>query len=338
MKLRYAGCAALLVLAACKSTSTTTPTMSPAELALAKPALAWPAGLPVYDHVVIVVEENKNYEQVIGPDGPAYINRLRAEGANLTRMYGEEHHSEGNYFWLFSGSDQGTCCLDAIPTSFSKAPNLGQALIDSGRWTFKGYAEDLPAIGSTVNGKGLYARKHVPWITFSNVPNGSTVATSSNLRFADFPSDYTKLPTVAFVIPNLINDMHDGDVPGAVEAGSVWLEKNLDAYYLWAKTHNSLLIVTFDENDKRTKLGGPTDPAATLPIDRNGIVTILAGAHIKAGDYPEGAEGAGANHVTLLRTLEAMYGLPRSGAQQQWAEKAGISDTFLITDVFEPTP
>src|SRR4030088_1187706 len=69
--------------------------------------LSWPAGLPIYDHVVIVVEENKNYEEIIGNTRAPYINNvLKKEGASLTQMYAEEHHSEGNYFWLFSGSNQ----------------------------------------------------------------------------------------------------------------------------------------------------------------------------------------------------------------------------------------
>jgi hypothetical protein len=68
-------------------------------------ALPWPAGLPVYDHVVIIVEENKDYGEIIGNPNAPYINNvLKAEGANFTRMYGEEHWSQGNYFWLFSGS------------------------------------------------------------------------------------------------------------------------------------------------------------------------------------------------------------------------------------------
>jgi hypothetical protein len=63
-----------------------------------------PAGLPVYDHVLIVVEENKDYEQIVGNPAAPYLNRLAAEGALLTRMFGEEHNSEGNYFWLFIGA------------------------------------------------------------------------------------------------------------------------------------------------------------------------------------------------------------------------------------------
>src|SRR5437870_2631744 len=86
--------------------------ITPATKANAKPVIPWPAGLPVYDHVVIVVEENKDYDQIIddqvtGRSKAPYINViLRKEGANLTRMFGEEHNSQGNYFWLFSGSNQ----------------------------------------------------------------------------------------------------------------------------------------------------------------------------------------------------------------------------------------
>jgi acid phosphatase len=309
----------------------------------------------VYDHVIIMVEENKDYDQIVGrPDAP-FLNRLREEGANFTRMFGEEHHSQGNYFWLFSGDNHGVRFRDGVPHDRFAAPNLATALIQKGL-SFKGYAEDLPAIGSTLvygppgaQGKDRsYARKHAPWVSFKNIPNGPTAADSSNLRFVDFPKDpagFAALPTLAFVIPNLKNDMHDAEdgltgddaVRHSVRRGDRWLEANLEAYYAWAKTHNSLLIVTFDESFDGTGQIGLTDPFA--PADtpggkdlQNRAFTVFAGAHIKPGDY---AEGKGITHVNILRTLEAMYGLTRSGAQQPNAARGGIADDYLITDVFE---
>src|SRR3954471_17433657 len=183
-----------------------------------------PTGLPKYDHIVIVVEENKDYGEVIGNAAAPYINTvLKAEGANFTRMYGEEHYSQGNYFWLFSGSNQTVGFQDQVPTTLFMSRNLGEQLITKCKPTqpytqclsFKGYAEDLPSIGSTVDAVQkdrcnqdcmIYGRKHVPWISFANVPNGRAVETSSDLRFEDFPRDFSQLPTVAFVIPNLDND------------------------------------------------------------------------------------------------------------------------------------
>jgi hypothetical protein len=307
-----------------------------AAQAVIPPALPWPSNLPVYDHIIIVIEENKNYEEIIDNKHGPYINDvLKKEGANLTQMYAEEHHSEGNYFWLFSGNNQKVGYLDDIPTSAIKAPNLGSELIRTGH-SFKGYSEGLPAVGSTVARQGLYARKHCPWVSFSNLPNGTIAADSSTLRFPeDFPTDYNALPTVAFVIPNLADDMHDGKPNSSIPAGDKWLRRNLDAYYQWAKQHNSLLILTFDESDEYTFTGGVTNPADPSPNKRNRIPTILAGAHIKPGDY---SEDKGVTHVNLLRTLEAMYKLNKSGAQQWNALKANISDDYLIKDIFDITP
>jgi phosphatidylinositol-3-phosphatase len=325
----------------------------PAERGKPSRTIAWPANLPVYDHVVVVVEENKDFDQIIDNPKAPFINfTLREEGANFTQMYGEEHNSEGNYFWLFSGSNQSVGFKDVIPTKENNpnypftAPNLGAALLAK-KLLFKGYSEDLPEIGSKVEytksaaGEKIYARKHVPWISFDNIPNGNTIETSCNLRFSDFPRDlanFASLPKVAFVIPNLQDDMHNGKPRHSIPKGDAWLAKNLGAYYAWAKTHNSLLIVTFDESDNKTNYLGLTNPFV-LPTKQfkrdlqNRIPTIFAGAHIKVGDYPE---ARGITHVNILRTLEAMYELPMSGDQQPNALGRGISNTFIITDIFEP--
>lgn len=320
--------ATALVLSACATTNK-----------LSTGSATWPSGLPVYDHVVIVVEENKDYDEIIGSPNAPYINSLASQGASFTAMYGEEHHSQGNYFWLLSGSDQNVGFEDVIPNSSNnpnypfRASNLAQQLIAKGL-SFKGYSDALPEIGSQVDGPlpSGYARKHVPWISFANVPDGTTVETSSNLRFLDFPQSYDELPTVSFVIPNLYHDMHTG----TIQDGDTWLQQNLAGYVEWAKVNNSLLILTFDEDDdSMSTYIGLTDPASSDDSMQNRIVTIFVGAHVKPGLY---AEGKGITHVNILRTLEAMYGLGRSGAQQPNAVQAGITDDYIITDVFESVP
>jgi len=331
-------------------------------LALAADHIPSPSNLPVYDHIVIVVEENKDYEQIFdGKFEAPYIRKLAAEGASISRMFGEEHYSQGNYFWLFSGSNQNVGFSDQVPSAANHpdypfmASNLGAQLIKKGL-SFKGYAESLPEIGSKVDfdppdcrdRSCIYGRKHAPWISFGNVPNGTTVESSSNLRFADFPSDYAKLPIVAFVIPNLDHDMHNGEPAQSIPAGDAWLRENLDGYYQWAKTHNSLLIVTFDENDDKRRYQGLTNPMVSPreypPRDvydeylrdlQNRVVTIFAGAHVKPGLY---SEGKGITHVNILRTIEAMYGLAKSGVQQPNAAGAGISDDTIVTDIFVSKP
>ncbi len=301
----------VLVLAACL-----------VQMATPRVALAAPH---TYDHVVIVVEENHGYSQIVGSSAAPYINSLTTSGASLTKMYGEEHHSQGNYHWLFSGGNQNIGFNDpGIVGPFNNA-NLGSELIGAGR-SFKGYSETLPSIGSTVVSSGAYARKHNPWVAFSNVPNGTTVANSSNLRFADFPTDYTQLPTVSIVVPNQDNDMHNGTNPTTITTGDTWISTNIGGYYNWARTHNSLLVVTWDEDAGSTV--GLTDPASAA--NKNQIATVFAGPGIIHGTY---TEGAGATHINLLRTMEDMYGLGHAGAQQPLAAAAGIG-SVAITDVF----
>jgi phosphatidylinositol-3-phosphatase len=322
-----------------------------------KPSIIpWPDGLPVYDHIVIVIEENKDYDEIIyNPDLPEqpwqlpwptpYINKLKAEGANFTQIYGEEHFSQGNYFWLFSGDNQNVGFSDSVPTEkiipnypFT-TPNLASQLIDKGL-TFTGYVDSLPEDPMQPR-SGTYARKHVPWLSFANVPKSVTVS------FDKFPKDvagFEKLPLVSFVIPDLEHDMHNGPFPQQIKVGDIWLQENIGPYYEWAKDNNSLLILTFDENDDKRQYQGLTNPLVNpetcdvAKMDKeycqdlqNRIVTIFAGAHIIPGDYPE---GKGITHINILRTIEAMYGLPKAGKQQPNAAGAGISDDYIITDVY----
>jgi hypothetical protein len=78
--------------------------------------LIWPADLLVNDHIIIVVEENKDYGRIIGNSAAPYINNvLKKEGAYFTQMYGEEHLNQGN-FWLFSGDSQTIGFTDPIPS------------------------------------------------------------------------------------------------------------------------------------------------------------------------------------------------------------------------------
>ena len=250
-------------------------------------------GVPRPDHVVILIEENHDNSQIIGNSCCTYINAQASAGALMTNSHGVEHPSEPNYLDLFSGSNQGVTD-DSCPHTFTTA-NLGQELIAAG-FTFGSYSENLPAVGSTVcTATGGYARKHNPWVNFSNVP------TSTNMPLTSFPTDFTQLPDISIVVPNLCNDMHDC-VPAT---GDAWVQSHMDAYIQWAKTHNSLFILTFDENSGTSG---------------NQIATIFEGPMVVSGQYSENI-----NHFNVLRTLEDMYNLPYAG---QSASVAPITDIW----------
>ena len=161
-------------------------------------------GVPRPDHVVIVIEENHGYSEIIGSSAAPYINSLAAQGALFTHSSAITHPSQPNYLDLFSGYNQGVTD-DSCPHSLSTA-NLAAQLAAAGL-SFGGYSEDLPSKGSTVCTSGYYARKHNPWVNWQAV-NDNTIgrnqlASTTNLPFSAFPREdagFANLPTVAIVV------------------------------------------------------------------------------------------------------------------------------------------
>jgi len=249
-------------------------------------------GITPPDSVVIVIEENHSFSSIIGSSSAPFINSLAQQGALFTQSFGVEHPSQPNYLDLFSGSNQGITD-DSCPHTFSTV-HLASELAAAGL-TFTGFSEDLPSAGSTVCTSGAYARKHAPWVNFTNVPTGA------NQPFTSFPTDFTTLPTISIIDPNLNNDMHDG----TIAQGDTWLQQHLNGYVQFAQTHNGLLIVTWDEDDSTSG---------------NQIPTIFVGPMVKQGQFTETI-----NHFNVLRTLEDSYGLTHAGSA---ATATSISDVW----------
>ena len=255
--------------------------------------------LPVPDHVLLVVLENKDADRVLGSSDAPYLNSLAAGSANFVNAHAVTHPSQPNYLALFSGDTHGVTddrCLGA-PLD---APSLGGRLLAAGR-SFAGYAEDLPAVGFTGCAQDGYVRKHNPWVSFADVPP------TASRPLSDLSADYVDLPTVAFVIPNLCHDMHDCDVA----IGDTWLRQHIARYAAWALDHNSMLVITFDEAQS---IGGD-----------NRIATLLSGAMVRPGTYNESLD-----HYRMLRTITEMYRLPPLGRSAQvepitdaWREPVG---------------
>jgi phosphatidylinositol-3-phosphatase len=285
--------AALALLAGC-SGGRAQPLAIPSAALTASGGLAGPSGLPRPDHVMVVVFENEDAQDVLGSRKAPYLTSLAASGATFTDAHGETHPSQPNYLALFSGSTQGVTddhCLDQLP-----GDNLGSQLLAAGL-SFVGWSEGLPQAGYTGCTSGDYARKHNPWVNFSNLPP------SVNQPLSAMPQDYGQLPTVSFVVPDLCNDMHDC----GVAAGDAWAKKVLDPYVSWATEHNSLLLVTFDEDS------GSKD---------NHIPTFLVGAGVQTT-----TSSGRIDHYDLLRTIQEMYGLAPLGKA---ADAKPITDVWVV--------
>lgn len=242
--------------------------------------VAAPPALPQPAHVVVVIEENHTLAQVVDSGHAPYLSGLAKQSALFTDAHGVTHPSLPNYFALFSGLENTNgddCPAIGVPKT---APNLGSELLAAHR-TFAAYSEALPSTGFTGCWAGSYARKHAPWVHFSNVPQ------SLHHPLKELPA-FDQLPTVSFIVPDIDDDMHDG----TVREGDDWANTHLAPLMRWAATHNTLVIVTWDEGYD----------------DANSIPTLFIGPMVKAGRYSKRI-----NHLNVLRTVEAMYGLPFSG-------------------------
>jgi acid phosphatase len=269
---------------------------APARTSQAKVVAAAATAVPRPDHVVVVMFENHDYSQINGSSSAPTFNSIAAQGAKFTKSFGVTHPSQPNYLALFSGTTHGVT-NDNCPQNYTNVTNLGSQLL-AAKFTFKGYSESMPSNGYTGCTSGNYARKHNSWVDFNNVP------AADNLTYSSFPSstNYASLPTVSFVTPNLCNDMHNC----SVATGDTWLKNNIKPYATWALTHNSLLVVTFDE-----------DAGDSV----NQIMTFFVGQHVKVGQYAEQI-----NHYNVLRMLEDAYGL---------APIASAATATPITDVWK---
>jgi len=233
--------------------------------------------VPAYSHIVVVVEENHNYDEIIGNTAEApFINSLAGGGAVLSNFVATAHPSQPNYFALYAGSTFGT----ADDSIYSEpGPTLATILQANGK-SFTGYVDE---------GGGGSDQNHNPWESF---PEGYSVQTDFASFTSLFPSgNYSSLPTVSFVTPSVYDDMHSG----TIQAGDSWLQANLGAYAQWALTNNSLLVVVWDENDDESS--NPTEPFNQVPA-------ILYGAGVVPGTY-----GTAYGDYNILSTVLGASGL-----------------------------
>lgn len=294
---------AILMLAGCNATSN--PTVNGSTNANAQAVVA--SSAPVdnskltdgfgrdrvrFDHIVIVIEENHEEGQVIGDPNMPYINGLANTGALMINSHGVTHPSEPNYLALISGSTFGY--TDDACSNTVTGRCLGTQLLEHGM-KFAYYSEDLPAQGSTTctyTPPALAAATGDPSAGYREKHNGDvffqiagTVPPFVNKPFTEFPQGhFDDLPVVSFVVPDQWHDEHDGPDTACDQ----WLQQNLDGYAHWTKDHNSLLLVTWDEDDSATSA--------------NIIPTIFFGAHVIPGQYNQDI-----NHYNVLRTIEDMY-------------------------------
>jgi hypothetical protein len=256
------------------------------------------APVPSFDHVVVIVFENKESTMVLGNRAAPTFNAYGHRYARLTRYYGVTHPSLPNYLALVSGSTQGitTNCTDCVV----EAQSLADTIEASGR-TWKTYAEGLPAPGFLGPFKGRYAKKHNPFAYFRGIAE-DPARRARIVPLSQLGRDIRAgaLPSFSLVVPDLCHSMHDC----SVSVGDAWLRSQIGKFVKLPKT---VVFVVFDEGRTSIRGGGHT-------------AALALGKAVRPGSRSTAVTG----HYGILRTIEQAWGLPLLGLSAHVAPITGI--------------
>jgi phosphatidylinositol-3-phosphatase len=267
------------------------------------------------DHLIVVIEENHSFEQIIGSPAAPFLNHLAAHGTLLTQYYAVTHPSLPNYVALLSGRTP--IENDCHGCTFT-GPNLVDQL-EARHISWAAYFQGIPGPCSAVADAGAYTEAVDPFMHAADVRDHPSRC-DRVLPFGRFQADLAagRLPTVVFVMPDRHHEMHSGPV----RVADAWLRRLVDqlaASPVWRQ--DTRLVVTFDESrhgDVRSCCDG---------LGRGGrIPTIVAGPRI-----PQGRDATPYTHYSLLRSIEAAFGLGFLGHADDPA-------TFTIPAVADASP
>ncbi|HEX7124997.1 MAG TPA: alkaline phosphatase family protein [Thermodesulfobacteriota bacterium] len=286
-----------------------------AACAAAGPASAAPR-VPRYDHVFVIVEENRRHDAVIGNPAAPTINHLAGTYGLATRYYGVVRPSQGNYVAMLAGSFFGI--RDNRPHVLDRESLVDQ--LDAAGISWKGYFQSIPSTGflgacapePCTPSSGLYVAKHNPFVTFDGVRSSDRARrrlVSDGQLFRDLESG--RIPRFALIVPDQCHDMHGAPPHCAAPttaARDARLLRRADDYVArvvgeimasraWADRRTAI-VITWDEGTTTSGCCGADPGGGRIPT----IVVTSRG--------PRGVRDATPyNHYSLLASIERAFGL-----------------------------
>ena len=302
-------------------------------------------GIPHFDHVVVLTEENEDASATFGDASPAtYLKSLRKKGVFLPNYFGTGHASLDNYIAMVSGqppypATMGDCgglslweCVQPQGLQ-SQGRNLADQLEDAhlgwrsyqdGTSTPCFHAPYSPTSpqpdsyqGNSTTGAKNYADRHNPFLYFPDVIGDQARCNAHQRPFTDLAKNLRAdtLPAFSFITPDTCNDGHDdpcaGQKIGGLTTVDLFLRKNLPSLLSYLAKHNGLLVINFDE-------GFTPSPAAVAASPTDYLCSTCAGHGVggRTGAIlisPRLKQGAvvttGYDHYSLLRTIEDSFGI-----------------------------
>jgi acid phosphatase len=261
--------------------------------------------IPVnYDHIFIIVMENKSYNDIVASKEAPFLNSLIKKYSSAANYFGVTHPSLPNYLALTGGStfNISTDCIKCYINSTNIIDQLEKA-----HKSWKAYMESMPS-SCFVGNSGDYAQKHDPFIYFDNIrknPSRCKYIVPFSQLTKDMESESTT-PNFVWITPNMCHDMHDCPI----SSGDTWLSQEVPvllASPAFTK-QNSLLIITGDEGEEHSS---------------NQLLTLFIGNTVKQGYKSERYY----THYSLLHTIENTWGIP--------SLTKNVADSAIIEDVFK---
>jgi len=297
--------------------------------------------IPRYDHIFVIIEENKAYNQIIDNPNAPIINELAKTYGLATHFYGEVHPSEANYIAMLGGSTFGIhdddafyCqpgsgdqfCGDAKQLGYKNHTIASPSLVDqleAKGLTWKGYFEDLPAPGSKAvfapdPTRALYAVKHNGFMNFKRVQDDPKLA-QKVVGLAQLTADLQSgnLPNYSHIVFNQCHEMHGlrecNQLQPLIKTADTMIGQvvqQITQAPFWSGAGNNAIVITWDEDNNPISKNGTQgccgyDPTSPANFGGGHIVTLVITNH----GPRHVIDNTPYNHYSLLRTTEDAFGI-----------------------------
>jgi len=243
-------------------------------------------------HVVLVVLENHEYDEVVGNPEAPYLNALARRGTLATRYFAVAHPSLPNYLALLGGSTFGVTgnCTECAATGSNLALQLSRH-----DYTWRAYMEGMPRRCFGEAGSGRYVKRHNPFMYFPSIAaNAGRCAKVTTKRRLEADLRRRSLPDFAWIAPDLCHTAHDCGIGVADD----YVSRLVPRLTRQLGPHG-LLVVSFDEGTSTAGCCGATGGGR--------VMTVLVGPDARRGKRLSRPY----DHYSLLAGLEDRFGLPR---------------------------
>jgi hypothetical protein len=332
--------------------------VSPATASSAPPACGTMTGAHTYAHVIVIMEENLGWTgkpasaHLYGSADAPYINGLM-QSCSAFEAAGATDPSQPNYMAATSGAFDGwtknptTKALTYVGpcnSCYSEHDNVFHQLDQAGL-SWRVYAESMTQNCQAANTNPRYKTGHNPayWYTdlTAKLKGGDGSCAVDDVPYVQSGAGLgTTLPSLAWVAPDICDDMHWGSVcplpacltvaHASIQAGDQWIDTFLTTQVFNRPDYqngSTLVILTWDEGNEAPATGcspastcwfrNCADPTVWVKTPSCRVGTVLLSPWESGGVHavPSGAIPSPLySHYSILQLIQQNFGLPALAA------------------------